>query len=100
MRRRGRGVRHDGIDVSDLLSPIDSNGWSLLLKDIPGGPGDGEGFTYLGLGFIFLLIAAALSFAQGSAPEKTSKLPGNPYLIAVLLVFVIYAITNFIGVGP
>ena len=89
-----------GLYRFNLLSPIDSNGWSVLLKDIPGGAGDGEGFTYLGLGFIFLITAAALSFTQAKANPKIAKLPGNPYLIAVLLMFAIYAITNFIGVGP
>ena len=89
-----------GLYRFNLLSPIDSNGWSLLLKDIPGGPGDAEGFTYLGLGFIFLGVAAALSLARSGGDQRALKLPGNPYLIVVLLAFVLYAITNYIGIGP
>lgn len=91
-----------GLYRFNLLSPIDSNGWSLLLKDIPGGAGDYEGFTYLGVGFIFLIVAAALSLLQANARADAflRELPGNPYLVLVLLVFVTYAVTNHIGVGP
>lgn len=88
-----------GLYRFNLLSPIDSNGWSWLLKDIPGGAGDGEGFTYLGLGFIFLVLAALLSLAQAK-PIHSNKIPGNIYLIIVLLAFTAYAITNHIGIGP
>lgn len=91
-----------GLYRFNLLSPIDSNGWSLLLKDIKGGAGDGEGFSYLGLGFIFLIIAAGLSLLQVDARNGILKCNflGNPYLIVVLSVFVIYAVTNHIGIGP
>lgn len=89
-----------GLYRFNLLSPIDSNGWSLLLRDIPGGPGDREGFTYLGLGFIFLIIAGCLSLLQLSGAKTMQKLPGNPYLLVVLLAFVVYAVTNYVGFGP
>lgn len=88
-----------GLYRFNLLSPIDSNGWSLLLKDIPGGPGDGEGFTYLGLGFIFLILASFLSLLNSWDVVQSKNLPGNPFLLAVLFAFSIYAITNYIGFG-
>ncbi|WP_313332368.1 DUF6311 domain-containing protein [Comamonas sp.] len=84
-----------GLYRFNLISPIDPNGWSRLIKDFPGGPGDGEGFAYLGLGYIFLILAAGFSVAFGGL--KWRELPGNRFLVAVLLLLTIYAITNNIG---
>ena len=38
----------------NLLSLVDSSGWSYVLPDLPQGGGDDEGFNYLGLGHYLL----------------------------------------------
>jgi hypothetical protein len=42
----------------NLLSRVDSSGWSYVLADIPEGRGDYEGFNYLGAGGIVLALIA------------------------------------------
>lgn len=99
----GGGVRalgEYGIYRFNLLSPLDSDGWSYLLRDIPGGAGDYEGFAFLGLGGIFgvlVLFGALLSSRQSDAGYS---IPGNIYLFCILFLFLLFAITNNIGVGP
>ncbi len=81
----------------NLLSPIDSDGWSYLLKDIPGKDGDYEGFNYFGLGNLFLLSLSIPLVLQGKAKPlwRRSRLP----LIVLLGCLSIYAVSNQVGIG-
>src|SRR5204863_8005565 len=59
----GYFVFSDGLDAAryghyrmNLLSIVDSSGWSYVLGDIPQSKGEYEGFNFLGLGVIFIAI--------------------------------------------
>lgn len=88
-----------GIYRMNLLSMFDSSGWSHTLNDIPEGEGDYEGFNYLGLGVILLIIFSAPLLVAG----RTSFIDAAKTRIHLLLVFSalsIFALSNNIGIGP
>lgn len=94
------GVSSDGFGLyrMNLLSLIDSSGWSYLLKDIPEAAGDYEGFNYLGLGVIFLLICALISILQN--PSGIIQICKSHYILGLLLAgLTTFAISNDIGFG-
>jgi hypothetical protein len=81
----------------NLLSPIDPNGWSYLLPDLPQESGDYEGFNYFGLGAL-LVVALALSTLRRSRPPLELLLPWTP-LALVLVALALFAVSNKIGVA-
>ena len=87
-----------GLYRFNLLSPFDSNSWSYLLKDIPGGSGDYEGFAFFGLGFLLLLVAAGVLIFENFHVKKVS-LPGDRYLYLMVLILLAYSITTYVGFG-
>lgn len=84
----------------NLLSILDSNGWSYLLKDIAAAE-DGEyvGFNYLGSGVLFLLISA-IPILIGSWSQFIHTVKKYVYLFILLLCLSVYAVSNNIGFGP
>src|SRR5262249_23934001 len=46
---------------ANLLTLVDSDGWSRLLPDLPGGPGQYEGFAFLGLAPILVLAFSGVT---------------------------------------
>lgn len=95
----GLSIGGFGVYRMNLLSILDSNGWSYLLKDISGGVGDYEGFNYLGLGVLFLfVIAIPLLFSTWRRLSSTVR--RYSYLLILLISLSVYAITNNIGFGP
>lgn len=87
-----------GIYKINLLSIFDAGGWSYLLPDLPNGFDAGESFSFLGLGVILLLLIA---LGQISEIKKigASTLRSYPCLIALLLGFTIFALSNHIDIG-
>ena len=79
----------------NLLSLVDPSGWSYLLKDIPEGDGEYEGFNFLGLGGILLALAAlpALKRAWPALRDERQYWP----LLGLLLGLTLFAISNRIG---
>lgn len=51
-----------GLYSANVLSLLDSGGLSYFVRDLPGG--SGEGFNYLGLGVLVLLLMAATAWFQ------------------------------------
>jgi hypothetical protein len=94
-----------GLFRMNLLSPIDpgfeypgwQSNWSYLLKDLPGGPGDYEGFNYLGLGLLIGLVLglAVVIHRFPGIGEKRKWLP----LLIILLGFTLFSLSNNIGIG-
>lgn len=93
-----RGAGGFGIFRLNLLSLIDANGWSRVLPDLPGGPGDYEGFNYLGLGLILLALVALVVLARGGASLR-GQIARRPVFVLALASFAVFAISNNIGVG-
>lgn len=96
----GSGVISSGYGLyrMNVLSLLDSSGWSYVLKDFPEAAGDYEGFNYLGLGTIFLLL---LSFPFVFVSKKESARLFREHLLFFLLFLLLFlfAITNTFGVG-
>ncbi len=82
----------------NLLSIFDASGWSYMLRDIPGGGGDYEGFNYLGLGMIFLGICAFSNLfnRQVGVVRAVTK---RPILLAAMLGLSIFALSNNVGIA-
>src|SRR5262249_36111852 len=82
-----------------LLSIVDPRGWSYILEDIPQGPGDYEGFNFLGLGSILILIFGAPVLLEkfGDIILVARK---RYVLLVALLSLTAYALTNNVGIGP
>jgi hypothetical protein len=91
----GSGYGHFRMNV---LSIIDASGWSHLLKDFPEGPGDYEGFNYLGLGVLFAVFFA-LPMLLTRKLAALAILRRRFFFILTLLGLTLFAITNKVGVG-
>ncbi len=81
----------------NLLAPLDP-GWlgSLFLRAQDVGPGDYEGFAYLGLGMLALALFAVAGLFSGVRPRLDSRT--LPILIACLGMAA-YALSNKISIG-
>jgi hypothetical protein len=82
----------------NVLSPVDPS-WvdSPILKNLPETPGDYEGFNYLGLGMILLLVAAGYErVSRGPfAVDRRRLIP----LVGACLALTLFAVSNKIAVG-
>lgn len=96
----GAGARSGGFGFyrMNLLSIVDANGWSYVLKDIPGGAGDYEGFNFLGLGVIFLFVCAIPVALTGNT-GLLNTIRRFPVLLVALAGLVVFAISNDVGFG-
>ena len=82
---------------SNFLSFINPMYGSALLRELPAGSGQYEGFAYLGLGLIVALIGIFfLSF------QRKSHFYSRDYfvLIFILVGYFIFALSNVIQIGP
>lgn len=87
-----------GFFKANILGILNSNGWSYFIKDIPMKNSWGEGNLYLGLGIIFLIICGFSNFKF--LQNKTSHIKKFRFLLIILLMLVLFSITNQIGIGP
>jgi Family of unknown function (DUF6311) len=96
----GKGTIASGFGFyrMNLLSIIDSNGWSYVVRDLPGAEGDYEGFNFLGLGVILAGIFAIPALLK-SRRDLLIIATKRPVLSIALLGFMIYALSNNIGIG-
>jgi hypothetical protein len=81
---------------ANLLSPVDSQGWSRLLPDLMSQPGEIEGFAFLGLGVLLLGLAALLLIRRAWPGIGREHIP----LLIVMLGFAAFAVTPHVGLGP
>jgi Family of unknown function (DUF6311) len=95
----GHGILKQGFGDyrMNLASLVDPSGWSYLLKDIPEGENDYEGFNYLGLGAI-LLVLAVLPTLKGALPWLRKNRQYWP-LLALLVGFTLFAVSNNVGLA-
>ncbi|HEY8553752.1 MAG TPA: DUF6311 domain-containing protein [Burkholderiales bacterium] len=82
----------------NLVSLVNPLTWSFVLEGILQGPGDYEGFNYLGLGVIVLILACLPAWI-GSRGRLLPRLFARPFLLAVLAGLALFAVTHRIGLG-
>lgn len=97
----GRGAAGGGYGIyrMNLLSLFDSDGWSYWIADLPGGWGDYEGFNYLGLGLLILLVLN-LPFAGAEFERLLHRIRRSPVLFLAALGLTVFAVSNIVGLGP
>ncbi|MCL2178225.1 MAG: DUF6311 domain-containing protein [Proteobacteria bacterium] len=84
----------------NLLSLFDSNGsYSFFMKDIPSAPGETEGFNFLGLGAICLLLFA-LPILIGRTEYAVSLIKRRPFLFAAMVALFLFSLSKNISLGP
>ena len=86
-----------GLFKANLLSPIDPEGWSWLLPDLPTNHGEREGFAFLGLG-VLLLAVAAIALGRRAGRGLAAGREHGP-LIVVLLGFALFAVSQNVAIG-
>jgi hypothetical protein len=82
----------------NLLSIVNPYGWSYVLKDIPQAAGDYEGFNFLGLGSILVLIfgfPVLLERRGGIIKTDTRRV----LLLMSLTCLTLFAVTSNIGIA-
>lgn len=87
-----------GIWRMNLLSIVDPTDWSYVLKDIPESAGDYEGFNFLGLGVIFLIVCAMPAALTGNT-GLLRAIRRFPVLLVALAGLTAFAISNNVGFG-
>ncbi|MEL6921093.1 MAG: DUF6311 domain-containing protein [Pseudomonadota bacterium] len=82
----------------NLFAPFDSDGWSFIVPDLAGRPGDYEGYNYLGLGVLLGLgICAVLLVSKRVHMPVVDRT--KFWTIAPFIVLVPLALSHQIGVG-
>lgn len=82
----------------NILSLIDPNAiWSKIIQDQPNGPGDYEGFNYIGLGIMLLSIITGYEFLR----KPYLKLNCSQFvpLLTVSLILTGFALSNRLAFG-
>lgn len=87
-----------GIYKMNLLSLFDASRWSYVLQDIPEAVGEYEGFNFLGLGIVMLLLFALPSVLAGRV-DFLSIAGRRPVLLLALICLAFYAVSNKVGIG-
>lgn len=85
-----------GLFRSTLLSLIDSSGWSKILPDIDEPDGAYEGFAFVGISTIILLIVNLIPIKKIST--SNANLNFKPLWISALFLF-LFSLSNKIAIG-
>ncbi len=87
-----------GIYRTTLSSLIDPSGWSLVLPDLQEPDGAYEGFAYLGLPALILLLIFVIVRIYGKNPAKNLNNSFRVLWLASIILY-IYALSNKISFG-
>ena len=97
---QGSGAYGFGIYKANILTLVDPDQYSYILPNIKTNTFDnGEGFNYLGLGLISLIPWLAIH-PKNSFAACVSFANKRPFLLAAILCFAIFSLSNSIGIGP
>ena len=78
-----------------IVNPVGS--WSRVLPQLPGGAGDFEGFSYLGLGGLGLLCC--VPFCLGHAARQRIRLHFVLPLLLMVVCTAVFAVSNKVAFG-
>ncbi|QIB04517.1 hypothetical protein GZ982_07380 [Pseudomonas fluorescens] len=87
-----------GLYRLNVMSLVNPSGWSYTLRDMPQGPGDYEGFNYLGLGVLLLAICAGVALLQGNT-GLAKAVRHRRLLLLALIGLTLFSLTNHLGIG-
>ena len=94
----GYGYGNYSFNIAGLFDSQASNtdlDWSLFFKDIKNTRGQYEGFSYLGLGGIFLFLALIINFFKTKNKNEYIKIP---YILICLICFIL-SVSNNVYLG-
>ncbi|KPN92267.1 DUF6311 domain-containing protein [Pseudomonas nunensis] len=96
----GKGTVAGGFGLyrMNVLSLIDASGWSSIVPDLPEGPGDYEGFNFLGAGTLLAAIFAAVALLRRNT-DFGRAVRSLPVLMLALVGLLLFALSNDIGLG-
>jgi len=88
---------------ANLLALVDPDGWSRVAPDLPSGPGEYEGFAFLGIG-VLIVIAADVALRLR---DRWTRRPGAPArsgprasaLLVVVAAFAVFALSSHVRLG-
>ena len=83
---------------ADLLALFNPMGWSRLLPTLPHGPGQYEGFGYLGTGAL-LLAGVLLAKPSGWWPRAKEELRARRPLVLAVLALTLLAVSTVVTVA-
>jgi hypothetical protein len=95
----GQGMQAQGFGYykMNVLALINGGGWSRFGLNWPQEQGEYEGFNYLGLGGIALVVAALVMRVLRGHTARSGLIPRTLWVMMVLLTLL--AITSNIGIG-
>ncbi|MDN3223063.1 DUF6311 domain-containing protein [Pseudomonas nunensis] len=96
----GKGAVAGGFGLyrMNVLSLIDASGWSSIVPDLPEGPGDYEGFNFLGAGTLLAAIFAAVALLRRNT-DFGKAVRSLPVPMLALVGLLLFALSNDIGLG-
>lgn len=89
--RGGGGFGHFSADLLTLVNPADTSNW---LPGIARGPGQYEGYGYLGLGVLALGVAAGIGAFLSRRTEPVRRLPRLWPLVLACALMAIFSLSN------
>ncbi len=87
-----------GLYRANVLTLFNPQNWSYALKNLPGVPGDSDGFAFLGTGLIVLSICAFAGWLRGNT-GLGSALYKRPMLGLALIGLTIFSFSNHVAIG-
>ncbi|MFJ2462958.1 DUF6311 domain-containing protein [Pseudomonas sp. NPDC087615] len=87
-----------GLYRANVLTLFNANNWSYVLKDLPNGLGDSEGFGFLGLGLLLLAVCGLVGVLRGQTGLGVA-LRRYVFLLLALVGLTVFALSNNIAVG-
>lgn len=98
----GASIGSGGYSIyrANLNTFFNDNGfWSYIVPDLGSIPNDYEGFAFLGIGMIILLIISIYEVLKSKVLLKSIFSKKNTYLLALSLLLFLFAITNKVTFG-
>lgn len=97
---KGVSLRGFGYYGMNVLSVFNAGGWSYVLPDFQGVQGKHhEGFNFLGLGVIFLIVYN-VPFVLKNCTSLAEKVLKFPVLLLALVAFTVFSVSNQVSIGP
>ena len=98
---KGAGLASVGFGLfrANALTFFNPGGWSYVLRDFPGVPGDGDGMAFPGLGVILLLVCALPLMLSGKNNGVMAAIHKRWILMLALVGLMIFALSNKVGIA-